>query len=484
MSKSIKQLTKETQARHSAAMDAKDYQVLAEDIIPTYNHLLNQAPNDITLLFLLGTAHSQLGNSGLAIHIFRRCIQVQGDNHPEFWNNMGSCYKTEHMIKEARECFEKALALRPNDASYYSNMATLYINEGDPETGLEHSTKSLELDPTSVKNHWNHALLLLEAGHIEEGFIEYDAGLLSADRPNRLYGSVPFYQGEDPYEDLKGKTVVVYGEQGIGDELLFASALPDLLTAVGNGMLVYECHDRLENVMRRSFPGITIKPTRKDSTPPPEIEEVIKPDYRIAIGSLFRFFGVRKRPPYLVAKPELVDHYKRKLREAGPGPYIGIGYAGGTKKTHAHARNTKITPLFPILQAVPCTLVSLQYTDEATEKFNRLHEQSDITVHHWPSTLYSWKTEGEKYPGFDYDYTIALIAALDLVVVPNTAVVHVCGALGKPCYTLTPDKCAWRYRNNGQHMLWYFDHVTLFREDGDMSRAINTVADRIRRDFK
>ncbi len=459
MAKTLRQLFGEIQAQHAKLTEASNLQAVHDEILPQYNDLLNQAPNEAGLIFAVATANLQLGYNGTAINLYRRCIELAGDQ-PEFWNNLGSAYKNEHLNDDARECFEKALELR-ECGEYYSNISTLYINEGDPEKGLEYSTKSLDLDGKNPKNHWNHALLLLEAGHYDPGFIEYDAGLISGDRPNRTYGNVPMWQSDD-LEGLRGKTVVVYGEQGIGDELLFATAIPDLIEAVGDGQVIYDCHDRLETVMRRSFPGVVVHPTRKGPNNP-SWTEYVKIDYRIAIGSLFRWFGVKQRKPYLVADPDLVRKYRELYQANGPGPYIGVGYAGGAKKTHGHERSFKLTPLRPILEQ-KATFVSLQYTPESTQKWANWKRDTGINVLHWPEHLFSYREDGEKAEGWNYEHTIAMVAACDLIIVPNTAVVHVAGALGTECWSMTPIKCAWRYLNGGVFMPWYGPHVRLFRE--------------------
>lgn len=481
MAKTFKTLYSEAQRAHTEAAQAMDLERVHNEVLPLYNNLLNQAPKEPSLIFSVATCHLQLGNNGLAINLLEICINY-ADDQPEFWNNLGSAYKNEHNDDKARECFEKALALR-DCGEYHSNLATLYINQGAPEKGLEHSSKSLDMDDKNPKNHWNHALLLLEAGHFEPGFIEYDAGLISQDRPNRMYWGTPMFQSGN-LEELDGKTVVVYGEQGLGDEIMFATAIPDLIKAVGpDGHVIYDCHDRLEHVMRRSFPQCTIYPTRKGPNDPSWVQDDNwSLDYRIAIGSLFRWFGAAQRPAYMIPDLELVNHYREVFAEHGPGPYVGIGYEGGAKKTHGHLRSFKLTPLRPILEQ-QATFVSLQYTPESTQKWRNWKRDTDIDVLHLPDALFSHDEDGNRANGWDYDHTIAMIAALDLVIVPNTTVVHVCGALGQTCWTLTPDACAWRYCNCGNSMCWYENHVFQFFEDGDWDRSIKAVAESLSDEF-
>jgi len=464
-----------TQQKHLQASETNDI-VLLRECYEEYNAFLNQAPDEPAFIFAIATLNMQFGYNAQAIAQFKRCIDLD-PNQANFWNNLGSAYKNEHMDDEAEKCWLKANELHPS-TEYLNNLSVLHINRGHPETGIEFAEKAIEMDPKNIKANWNYSLLLLEQQDYKNGFVQYEAGLLTKDRMNKLYdaknGTVPYYEGQD----LSGKTIVVFGEQGIGDEVLYATAIPDLIATGAN--IIYDCHDRLESVMKRSFPEIDIRPNRKDYNSP-EWAKDMHIDYRLAIGSLFRFFGVRKRPPYLEPDPELVEKYRTKMENTGPAPYVGIGYAGGHKKTHGHERSFKLSDLTPVIDG-EATLISLQYTREATEKLKNHFIQTGRKIHHWPMVIYSHLDDAatDKADGYNYENTIALIAALDYCVLPNTSAVHVCGAVGTTCYTLTPDAKAWRYCSDDNHMNWYQDHVTQIYQDGDWDKAIKTLAEALK----
>ena len=446
-------------ARHSEATERRDMATIAE-CADHYDQMLNDAPEDLTLLFSSGTARMQLGYNGLAIALFEKALRIR--ELPEIWNNMGTAHKADNRDAEAEFCWRKALELR-EDADYYNNMATLYINVGNPGPGITWAEKGLQIDPQHARLHWNRSLLLLEAGRWSEGFAEYDWGLLSGDRAIRNYSdpaeAVPFWDG------TKGKRVVVYGEQGIGDEIMFASAIPDLMRDCD---VVFDCHPRMMHLFRRSF-GIPCYGTRKDNVI--EWPKREKLDAKISIGSLFKYYrhkGVFPKVPYLKPDQQLVAHYRAKLEALGPGPYVGISWKAGTKQTRADLRSLKIKTFDPIFEQGG-TFVSLQYTADAQGKVDRFREESGITVHHWPEVIETGHDEEVRWLGFDYDHTVALCAALDVVIVPNTAVVHVCGAIGKECWTMTPDAPAWRYQLKGEQMPMY-GSVRQFRGENAIDR--------------
>lgn len=461
----VKERFEELYAFHMEASRRNDLATI-DRICVEYDQLLNQAPDALDLIFANGTAHMQVGRNGLAIALFEKCMRLSPN--AQILNNLGSAYKAEHLNAQAQWCLEEALKLEEH-ADYYNNMATLFVNEGCPQKGLYWTRKGLRLDPNHPRLHWNNSLLLLELGKWKRGFEEYEWGQKSMDRPIRSYSEdadkVPLWDG------TKGQRVVLYGEQGIGDEIMYASAIPELMK---DCEIVFECHPRMVSLFERSF-GVKCYGTRKDNAMTwPKDEQL---DAKIAIGSLFpryRSDGKFPRQTYLKPDPELVAHYRKRLEETGEGPYVGIAWAAGSKSTRADLRSLKLAQFDPLFK-VGGTFVSLQYTEGAGGKCERYFNDSGRRIHHWPEVVESGE-KAERNIGFNYDHTVALVAALDLVVVPNTAVVHVCGAIGQMCYTITPEAPAWRYQLKGDRMPMYGDWIRQFRGSGALVRIAKEYA--------
>ena len=477
MAKSLKDIYDETVKQHRDCMEVKNPEKL-DEVIEQYNVLLNQVHNEDTLLFHLATGFHQKGWNGLSIWMYQ-CLTEKYKDNAELWCNLGSCYKGEHKDEKARECWEKAIALDPRP-EYFVNMSTLYVNQGNPEPGIQYALKAIEADPNNIKAHWNYAMLLLEAARWKDGFREYDTGILTKDRPDKQYSDkpIPYYAGQD----LTNKTIVIYGEQGLGDEIMCVSGLEKFVKLYPGMTVILDVHERLENTYKRTFPGLPVYCTRKDLNTIPEWANQYSIDYRIAMGSLFRWVGIEQREAYLKPDLSLVEKMRERLKAAGPGPYIGISWAAGSKTTHSHERSFKLTPLAPILEQ-KATFISLQYHKEAREKTEAHFKNTGIQIHHWPDVVEAWLEDGVKSPGFDYDHTLALLCALDLIVVPNTTAVHACGALGIKCISLTPDAHAWRYSKyfHESQMPFYKDHVRLIRENGDWDKAIALAAEEVKK---
>ena len=448
---------KEAQEIHAEAIKRKDLNKVFE-LLEYYNTLLNSDPSNTAYLFLVGTCHLQLGHNGLAINVFNKVLEDRPETH-EAWNNLGTAWKGEHNNEKAIEAFTEAIKLKEHP-DFYNNLATLYVNEGDPYPGLGYAERAIELDFNHYQAHWNKALLLLETGNWKQGFLEYDFGLCCAERPLAAYTpEIPMWEGQTK------KRVVVYGEQGIGDEILFASCLPDLIR--DSKEVIIDGHPRLMDIYKQSFPGLKVYGTRKSFTK----EWSEKLDYMVPMGSLLRYYrsnGEFPKKPYLKADPVRVAHYRKVLQELGPGPYIGISWRGGAKKTRVDLRSTKIKDWLPVLQN-DATFISLQYTQEAQEKLTKWNKENP-TIHYL-----------EAAQDRNYMETAALVEALDLVVSVNTAIIHLCGAMGKQCWTLTPKKHAWRYYNDGSGKMVMYDSVNLYyNPNDDWADVMQKVAEDLR----
>lgn len=399
-----------------------------------YHELLNEQPNDPAILLLLGALANRRGNYGASIAFSRQAIKHKPD-FAEAFNNLGVAFRQEGNTEEALRAFRKSLELKEHPETY-NNLAACFVNEGCPDKGIIYAEKAMSLDPGLNQAYWNKSLCLLEQGKFKEGFELYEYGFKLGDRTERQY-NCPWWNGE------KDKSVVVFGEQGLGDEIMFASFLPQLIADCKQ--VYFDCHPRLVNLFKRAFLQAKVYGTRKD-----EYIKWVQPgmiDAKVAIGSLPRFYGMPAKQPYLSASP---------LRLQSDKPVIGISWAGGKKKTRNDLRSLPLDSLLPILKQ-DATFISLQYTESADAEIAAFEKAHGITLHHWPEIV----------RGKDYDVTASIVMGCDLIISVNTSLVHLCGALGKECWVLTPSRPAWRYQLEGERMPFYGDHITQFRQDRD-----------------
>jgi len=410
------------------------------------NQVIGQMPENPHLLYCLSTTLMCQSQFGMALVILHNVVR----NHPDFaeaWNNLAVCYRREYHIEKAREAALMALSIRDDFADPYNNLAGTYVNEGCPAGGLDYADKAIARSTGIEKDkaNFNKALMLLELGRWVEGFALYERGIDCDERLVRNYSEAAKTPLLRNIDDLKPEhTIVVYGEQGVGDEIMFASCLPDLINT--GATVIIDCHPRMVSLFQRSFPGIEVHGTRKRSDIDWPVDRQI--DWACPIGSLMYFFRHQDSDfpgtAYLKAEQSISDGMRDAM--ANGRPIIGLAWSGGTQKTNNLYRCLDREMVDKIAADKRFHFVSLEYTNSGYMPEN--------VEPAWQITQY-----------YNYDMTAALVEACDAVVSINTSVVHLAGAMGKRVFTLTPSKPAWRYGVERKGMPFYPD-VHQYRQAG------------------
>lgn len=419
----------------------------AEEI---YDQILSQNPNNHGLLATMGTLYLSMGKPGLAVCFLLRAIENKIYREPAVYSNLGLAYKHSGQVNQALKYLEKAATMKGATAETMTSYGSMFIENGDTAKPIELFDKALKLNPKLALAHWNKSLCLLLDGQWDTAWDEYEYGYQAKQRIDRAYGDIPVWDGS------KGKTVWVYGEQGIGDEIMFASMLPDLMK---DCTVILECHTRLKTLFEASF-GIKCYGTREDTDIKWPADHKI--DARISIGSLGKFYRRAAESfsgePYLKASPSIPQG--RKLR-------VGISWTGGMKAGRVRKRTVPLSWWATILNN-DCEFVSLQYTDCADEI--ALMENKGYTIEQRPEVK-----------AHDYMETARIVKSCDLVISVCTSVIHLAGALGVPCWCLTPNRPAWRYQNKGR--MPFYKSVRLYRQPADEVGAWIPVCERVALDL-
>lgn len=406
------------------------------------NEILNDSYHDEDAqiaLFMAGYIMMQADRVGLAYNIFKRCAELR-PNQSEIYSNMGMCLE-DVKPDEAIKMFKKALKLDPNNKSALGNLGLMMLHTGKPQECISLCNRALKIDPESRAAKHNKGLAKLMKRDYR-GWDEYFQTLGVKHREKRDYG-FPDWNGEPG-------TVLVYGEQGVGDEIMFASCLEDLSKT---NKIILDCDRRLESIFKRNF-DFEIHGERFSSEPLLLSDE---PDYQCAIGQLPYFFRQKEYDfpgvPYLTADLERAIQWEAILSN---GPRIGIAWNGGTRNTRAKFRSIPLDDFKPILD-LEAEIVNLEYKPVDAD------EMKSKGITNWPRAVLK---------GCDLEDTLALISRLDCVVTVCTTVVYLAGALGVPCYVWVPEFCGYRYHSHGNSFPWY-NSVRLFR--GNMEEIADHV---------
>jgi len=364
----------------------------------------------------------------------------------------------------ALAALERAVTLGHRDTETLTAYGAALQEHGRLEEALGAYDAARSLDPQHVGARFHRAIALLTLGRFAEAWPEYELRLRSEDRPQRAF-PFPRWQG-DP---LDGRTILVHAEQGIGDEILFASCLPDLIARARH--CVIDCAPKLAAIFARSFPAATVHGGHQAD--PVDWASALGIDVQVPAGSLPLYLrddlaAFPAHQGYLRADPAKVGRWRARLAALGPGRAVGVSWRGGTARTRTERRSLPLPALVPLLREPGFRFVSLQYGADAAAEAERLAAESGIRIHHWPEGL------------DDFDETAALATALDGVVSVCTAIVHLGGALGRPVWVATPRVPEWRYGASGDRMPWY-PSVRLIRQAE--SAEWQPVIDALRREL-
>ena len=422
---------------------------------------LREHPDDAQALSILSACYKQGDRSAVAYILGRRASELRPDR-PETWVCHGFSAQALWRMDEALSCYRKALQRAQTDkqkAIYNNNIASVHLDLGQFSAAEKYVDESLRLHPGEMNAMHNKGLCLLARRRWDQAWDWYSASIGSNQRTEFRYmkGSPG---GPEPRWDGKpfAGTLAVYGEQGLGDEVCAASAIPDIVAAQksAGGRVIIDCDKRLEGLFKRSFPEATIHGTRweKSLNWPQEDRNI---GASIACFEVLKHF--RKKPedfpgtPYLVPCPDRVRQWKALLSGK---PTIGIAWTGGTWKNAGSFRQLPMEQWTPIMEAVDANWVSLQYKDASKEIEDTVVKQ------------YSWGTITK-----DYDDTAALVASCDLVVGVPTSVIHLAGALGVPTICMKAKTPCWKFASDE---LAFTPNVKLVDHDGDWGKSALAVA--------
>lgn len=387
-------------------------------------------PDNQAALFIIATVYSRAERYAIAQALFERITRLNPRRH-EAWCNLGMTMQANDESAKARECFRKAWDIEPR-AGYATNIATTYVTDAQFPEAMKWCRRAIELDPTNDNALSTLGFAQLATGDWEHGWDNYEHCLGGKFRKEVQLGNEPRWDGK-PVDNL-----FIYGEQGLGDEIMHASMIEDALPLAKHVTL--ECDRRLAGLFARSFPTIEVKGTRRGDQ---DWANGRTFDAGCAGGSLPRFFRRDKsqcpKKPYLIADPERRIQW-RALFDSWGKPVIGIAWSGGRANTMRSRRRVTLEAFRPLIESRPDAIfVSLQYTDSDDEI-----AATGLPVKHIPRAVQS--------P--DYDDTAAFVAELDEIVGVHTTVHHLAGALGKASTILVPDKTLWNYAL-GDSLPWY-----------------------------
>ena len=374
----------------------------------------------------LGCMLDELQRGEEALASYDRALQFKPD-YAEAWNNKGITLADLHRHAQALACYERAAALNPSYAQAWNNKAGSLLALGQMDDAIVAYQQALAIQPDYADAQVNLGHLLLQKGDFPDAWEKCEfRWQVKKDAPRPLPTQRPRWTGAP-----SNRPVLLWGEQGIGDQILYSSILPDLATFPQRKLVALD--RRLIPLFARSLPGFEFIDLAQASDSLDFAEQ-------LPLGSLPRYFRPSResfaaaRHPFLVADPARVTALREKI--ARPGQLIcGVSWSSNRNVIGKH-KSIGLEQMLSALASDKLHFVDLQYGDTRAER-QALQDKHGIAVQHL-----------DEIDNFnDIDGLAALIAACDVVISTSNSTVHLAGALGKATLLLLP---------SGKSKIWYW----------------------------
>lgn len=396
-----------------------------------YDRVLAVDPSAVLALSNRGNALKALGRTDEALAAYERALALKPD-HADTLNNVGALLFARDRAGDALRYFEKAIAAQPGDVTLVNHRGVALMHLDRNDDAMANAEQSLRIDPDNFDAHF----YFLRSGRFAEGWRLYERRWASGKggKP-RAYPQL-LWDGQPTEGPL-----LVWAEQGLGDQILFCSTIADLQKRAKRVTL--EVEPRLVGLFRRSFEGIDVTPSATEMYSGPAVAQICL----TSLGQFFRpdWSAFPHRPEgYLIADPARAASLRNRI--AGDGrPVIGLSWSS-PKAQFAKSKSAGLIDFAGLIGGFDAHWVDLQYGDTAAER-DGFAQQTGRSI----SNLDDLDNTN------DIDGLAALITACDLVVTVSNTTAHLAGALGRPTWVLVPfgHSRMWYWHSGKDDNPWY-----------------------------
>jgi tetratricopeptide (TPR) repeat protein len=381
----------------------------------------------------IGVAYKELGRNDEALKSYEAVLLIR-PNDAATHNNLGNLLRTMGDIETALTHLKLAIELNPSYADAYSNIGAIYKEAKDNETAKTYYEKAIELNPEHTNANFDLGLLALVDLDYEKGWKLYEHRLKMQEliAKTHVY-KVPIWNGEP----LDGKIIILQNEQGFGDNIMFIRYVP-YFVALGATVVIRSRADLVALFLGIEGVSQVIS----------EDEPLVQCDYYLPLLSCAERFrtlpqSIPNQFPYIFLPDEPIDFTLDMTS-------LNVGLIWSCSRTHKDFVNRYVglESYRPLLDIEGINWYSLQLGDDAQQIVEldlaeRIHDCSGQLT--------------------DFAKTAALISKLDLVITTDSSVFHLCGAMDKAVWVMTPKFAEWRMMQTGENTPWYRS-ARLFRQ--------------------
>ena len=432
-----------------------------EEAVASYEKAVGLDPQYAGALSNLGMALICQGRLSEAAEKLQKAVDL-APNSDEFLNNLGVLFNRQGLFGQAVTTSEKAITINPDSVQAHNNLGTALMELGRFSEAQTAFDRAIVIDPECAEAHHNRSLVLLLNARFEEGWDEYEwrwrnDGFSTPLRPF----SQAWWDGS-----LESVTkLLVWAEQGIGDEVQFSGLIRHVLSR--GVQVVVECDRRLVTLLHRSFPGIEVV---ERANPPAALLKNPSITHQIPMASLPRMLRLSPDSmpfpdPFLVPDEKQRDLLRSEYKKDGDPLLVGISWKSGNSQ-EGPKRSVGLEHWGPIFNVRGARFVSLQY-GECSRELQAAYDRFGIEV-----------LKDEKVnPLVNLESFAAQVAAMDLVISVDNSTVHFAGALGVDVWTMLASEPDWRWGLKGDTTRWY-STMRLFRQAqrGNWEPVISKIA--------
>jgi tetratricopeptide (TPR) repeat protein len=407
-----------------------------ERALKSYHEALRLAPGDVELLNRRGVALLELGRASEALDDFDRALAADPENLDALGNRGNALFRLNRPA-EAIEAYDRALERAPESAPLLTNRAIALRRLDRPHEALMSAARALAANPNFAPARFVEGTVRLLLGDFATGWRGYESRWGGSMAGQRRALAAPLWVGRQP---LAGKTILLHAEQGFGDTIQFVRYAP--LVAARGARVVLEVQPQLVRLLSGMNGVDTVLP-RSASLP--------HFDFHCPLASLPLALGTEMHSipadvPYLAPPTGASKYWQARLPRSRP--LVGLVWSGERAHDNDLNRSIRLETLLPLLAGVDVQFVSLQY-DVREQDAALLKARTDLLHISREFT--------------DFADTAAAVAALDALISVDTAVAHLCGAMGKPLFLLLPYAADFRWLRERSDSPWY-PTARLFRQ--------------------
>ncbi len=408
----------------------------------------------------LAILNYRLGEVETALTEFTEALKLDPDN-PTLLSNFGSILVELGRSKEALAPLNRSLNLKDNSTEVLYNLGKANYNLTQLDKSINYYKSAIAFDPDFAKAHHNMAHALLARGNLRDGWEEYGWRWAAKGLSETLTRfNKPIWQGEN----ISTKKILVWSEQGIGDEILFSSLIPNLKELSAHCIL--EANPRLVPLFNRSFPSVKVVEFDRDQDNGSNYTEF---DFHLPTGDLPKLLwqkmgGIKTAPNYLLADSEKKAEYRKRYKTRGKH-LIGLSWASSPPK------GIPLSSFSPIFKLPNITFVNLQY-GEHSEEILACKKRYNIDM----------ISDPEVDPLISMENHAAQVAAMDAVVSIQNTTIYVSGGLGIQTFAILPPIPDWRWLGKTDKSPWH-NSVNLYPRTSEDFSAVEKLMNNVAKDL-